>query len=153
MGVCLNKKEITSLLLDIKSLGDNQNTVINLDLNKEDKNNTIQNNKRNINEINKNIIEKDTKKILKNDEIEENNKLMNKNGKIINYNFQSKYKSRFFNNSLNNNVNNNSINTIYESFNTNINKENCEKYIYFTNLKDKKMNAAASTASNSNIKQ
>ena len=152
MGVCLNKKDITNLLLDIKSSGVHQNSVINLDLNKEDKSNNIQNNKYIINEINKNIIEKDTIKILKNDEIETNNKLMNKNGKIINFSFQAKYKSRFFNNSLNTNFKNNSINTIYESINTNINKDNCEKYIYFTNLKDKKINVASSTASNSNIK-
>jgi len=152
MGVCLNNKNITNLLLDIKSSGDNQNSVINLNI-KEGKNNNIQNNKDIINEKNKTIIEKDTIKILKNDEIEENNKLMNKYGKIINFNFQSKYKSRFFNNSSNANLKNNSINTFYESINTNINKDNCDKYIYFTNLKDKKMNPAASTASNSNIKQ
>ena len=152
MGVCINKKDITSLLLDIKSSGENQNSVINLNIN-EDKNNIIQNNKDLINEKDKNIIETDKIKVLKNDEIEENNRIMNKYGKIINFNLQSKYKSKFFNNSSNVNLKNNSINTFYESINTNINKENCEKYIYFTNLKDKKMNAAASTASNSNIKQ
>ena len=152
MGVCLNKKDITNLLLDIKSSGENQNSVINLNIN-EDKNNIIQNNKDLINEKDKNIIETDKIKVLKNDEIEENNRIMNKYGKIINFNLQSKYKSKFFNNSSNVNLKNNSINTFYESINTNINKENCEKYIYFTNLKDKKMNAAASTASNSNIKQ
>ena len=151
MGVCLNKKDITNLLLDIKSSGENQNSVINLNI-KEDKNNIIQNNKDLINEKDKNIIETDKIKVLKNDEIEENNRIMNKYGKIINFNLQSKYKSKFFNNSSNVNLKNNSINTFYESINTNINKENCEKYIYFTNLKDKKMNAAASTASNSNIK-
>ena len=152
MGVCINKKDITSLLLDIKSSGENQNSVINLNI-KEDKNNIIQNNKDLINEKDKNIIETDKIKVLKNDEIEENNRIINKYGKIINFNLQSKYKSKFFNNSSNVNLKNNSINTFYESINTNINKENCEKYIYFTNLKDKKMNAAASTASNSNIKQ
>ena len=152
MGVCLKKKDITNLLLDIKSSGENQNSVINLNIN-EDKNNIIQNNKDLINEKDKNIIETDKIKVLKNDEIEENNRIMNKYGKIINFNLQSKYKSKFFNNSSNVNLKNNSINTFYESINTNINKENCEKYIYFTNLKDKKMNAAASTASNSNIKQ
>ena len=152
MGVCINKKDITSLLLDIKSSGENQNSVINLNIN-EDKNNIIQNNKDLINEKDKNIIETDKIKVLKNDEIEENNRIINKYGKIINFNLQSKYKSKFFNNSSNVNLKNNSINTFYESINTNINKENCEKYIYFTNLKDKKMNAAASTASNSNIKQ
>ena len=121
MGVCLNKKDITNLLLDIKSSGENQNSVINLNIN-EDKNNIIQNNKDLINEKDKNIIETDKIKVLKNDEIEENNRIMNKYGKIINFNLQSKYKSKFFNNSSNVNLKNNSINTFYESINTNINK-------------------------------
>ena len=64
-------KNITNLLLDIKTSRDIQNSVINLNL-KEEKSNNFRNNNDIIIKNTKNINEKDTLKILKNDEIEKN---------------------------------------------------------------------------------
>ena len=92
--------------------------------------------------------DKDKNKIIAEKNIEKDNEIpsFKEAEKLINYNIQSKYKTKFFSEYLNNNsINNNSTNI-------QINKENCEHLIYFTNLNEKKANAGTSTASNSNIK-
>ena len=145
MGICLNQKYIKCMLLDYKS--SKENTIQAITLNKEDndklENENIKDNK---NEINKNILQNDKIKLSFNN----NDKLNNKN-QIISYQIKSKYKTKFFNNSFNNNLNNISINSINEPINSNINN-NCDKFIFFTNLKDKKENALASTTNASNSK-
>ena len=145
MGVCLNQKFIKNLLLDKKSIDENQKQIIILNNNDEDKNKIIteKNIEKDI-EISS-IMKKEAVKILP--YIDDRHKQEFKTEKLINYNIQSKYKTKFFSEYINNNsVNNNNPTNIQ------INKENCEHLIYFTNLNEKKANAGASTASNSNIK-
>ena len=144
MGVCLNQKFIKNLLLEKKSIDENQKQIIILNNNDEDKNKIIteKNIEKDI-EISS-IMKKEAVKIPP--YIDDRHKQEFKTEKLINYNIQSKYKTKFFSEYLNNiSVNNNSTNF-------QINKENCEHLIYFTNLNEKKANAGTSTASNSNIK-
>ena len=144
MGVCLNQKFIKNLLLDKKSIDENQKLVIILNNNDDDKSKII--NEKNIEKDNKipSFIEKEPIKIPTYLDVPHKQEF--KTEKLINYNIQSKYKTKFFSENLNNNsVNNNSTNI-------QINKENCEHLIYFTHLNEKKANAGTSTASNSNIK-
>ena len=158
MGVCLNQKYITNNLLDNKPSKEHQAQVINLNIDNtaQNKEQNQQDNEKDKNNDNKNEISPDSnqndiiKSSINNGQIQAINKLKNNNDKIINFQIQSKYRTKFFNNSINNNnLNNNSINNYNESQNTNIN--NFEKYIFFTNLNEKK-EIAASTASASNIK-
>ena len=114
-------------------------------LNKEDyeylDNGNIKDNK------NKNILQNDTIKLS----INNNDTLNNKNQIIISYQIQSKYKTKFFKNlDNNNNLNNKSISKINELINSNMNN-NCDKFIFFTNLKEKE-NLLASTTNASNSK-
>ena len=144
MGVCLNQKFINNLLLDKKSIDENQKQVIKLNNNDEDKSKIIS--EKNIEKDNEipSFMEKEAIKIST--YIDDRYQQEFKAKKLINYNIQSKYKTKFFSEYINNNsVNNNPTNI-------QINKENCEHLIYFTNLNEKKANAGASTASNSNIK-
>ena len=145
MGVCLNKKFVKNLLLDNKTITENQEQIIIINnFNQEKDKSSNQKNKEQNNEI-ATVVEKDT--IKKSADNNEKNKEGMKTENIINYKIQTKYKTKLFGN-----FTGDSVNSIFGSKSFHINNENCEKLIYFTNLNDKKVNAGTSTASNSNIK-
>ena len=153
MGVCLNHKEIKCFLLfDDEAIKDNkiQNSINNND---EDKSKySIEKNKEINFENSKN--EKDTIKLNSIKNIEEKDKIGSNTEKIINFKIQSKYRAKFFSNSITS-LNSTPNKNIFETIKTNNNNENCEKFIYFTNLNERGINAGnagASTASNSYIK-
>lgn len=146
MGVCLNKKYITNNLLDNNSLIDNQSQEIN-----NDKNINKDKEKKSEMNININLIENDINSSMPNKYNLEKNKIITNNDKIFSYQIQSKYKTKFLSISHNNCINN-SINSIEQSYNTSTNNDAISKLIFFTNLKDKKVNGYTSTASNSNLK-
>ena len=133
MGVCLNKKCITS----------NQKIKDTIHLEIDEKKEIDINNIQDENEEKQNNL--DESELTKKEKKEQNQKDQNRinNNGIINYKIESKFKSRLIRYSHNGHISNNSLNIYNE------NTDNFDQYIHFTNGIDKKNTVSGVTFTNS----